>query len=136
MQIEAAKYLHDIAQACDRLARFTVGKGLADYEADEMLRSAVERQFEIIGEALNQMLRLEPGLASQISNAAQIIAFRNLLAHRYRTVANKTVWGVLEDDLPLLRQEVEVLLRSVTDEEREAEDAVEGNGGNTEAQTQ
>jgi len=54
MRLEAKKYLYDIQQAAGRVAAFTAGKGLADYEQDAMLRAAVERQFEIIGEALGQ----------------------------------------------------------------------------------
>lgn len=54
MQRETKKYLFDVQQACRRIERFTAGKLFADYVADELLKSAVERQFEIIGEALNQ----------------------------------------------------------------------------------
>ena len=56
-------YLFDIIQAAQRLAQFACGKTFADYERDAMLRSAVERQFEIIGEALSQALQVAPALA-------------------------------------------------------------------------
>ena len=59
MHADARKLLWDAQQAAERIARFTSGKTFPDYEADEYLRSAVERQFEIIGEALLQTL--EPG---------------------------------------------------------------------------
>ena len=62
-------YLYDILQACDLLTEFTRDRDFRDYTADAMLRSAVERQFEIIGEALNQALRIEPGLGGRISRA-------------------------------------------------------------------
>jgi uncharacterized protein with HEPN domain len=106
-------YLFDIAQACVLLRQFTIGKTFAAYKADPMLRSAVERQFEIIGEALNQALRLNPGLASRISDTNRIIAFRNRLIHAYASIADDVVWGVLETNLPTLQWEVEVLLREV-----------------------
>ncbi len=59
---EVRKYLFDIAEACDLIIGFMQGKALADYAADVLLRSAVERQFEIIGEALNQALRFDSSL--------------------------------------------------------------------------
>ena len=74
---ETLKYLFDVAEACRLLAQFTSGKTLADYESDALLRSAVERQFEIIGEALRLAIREEPELADRISDSSRIIAFRN-----------------------------------------------------------
>ena len=104
---EIRKYLYDIRQACQRLDEFRAGKSLADYKADAMLRSAVERQFEIIGEALNQMLKREPSLASRISDHRQVIAFRNRLIHGYADIDDEVVWGVLETYLPQLRREMD-----------------------------
>src|SRR3990170_8908376 len=83
MQLEAKKYLYDISEAGRLIASFTQDKAFADYERDAMLRSAVERQFEIIGEALAQLARLEQGLAERISDHRRIIAFRNILIHGY-----------------------------------------------------
>ncbi len=60
MRVEAKKYLHDITHAADSIARFVTARSLADFENDAMLRSAVERQLEIIGEALAQLARLGP----------------------------------------------------------------------------
>jgi len=88
------------------LDEFIKGKSLDDYVADPLLRSAVERQFEIIGEALNQMLKLEPKMASNITDHKRIIAFRNRLIHGYADIAHDLVWGVLETSLPQLHREV------------------------------
>ncbi len=109
-RLEVRKYLFDIQQACDLLFQFTQGKSFADYSADPLLRSAVERQFEIVGEALNQLLRFEPTIASRISHTQRIIAFRNRLIHGYDSLADDIIWGVLETNLPALRYEVEALL--------------------------
>jgi uncharacterized protein with HEPN domain len=110
MQREARTFLSDIQQACRRLARFTADKTLEDYLEDELLRSAVERQFEIIGEALNQALREAPEIEKRITEARSIVGFRNVLAHGYSEVEDHTVWGILTDRLPRLLQEVDALL--------------------------
>lgn len=109
-------YLYDVSRACTFLESFVQGKSVHDYAADVMLRSAVERQFEIIGEALNQTTRRFPAYEARISEAARIIAFRNRLIHEYRTVDNSVVWGILGTNVPKLRREVETLLEELGDE--------------------
>jgi len=109
-QRKVRAYLLDIEQACALLARFTSGKTLADYLSDPMLRSAVERQFEIIGEALNRGVTLDPRLAHRVTDAASIVAFRNLLIHGYSTVSDEVVWGILQGKFPTLQREVHALL--------------------------
>jgi uncharacterized protein with HEPN domain len=110
MRREAKKYLYDIHQAAERITGFTAGKTLADYEGEAMLRSAVERQFEIIGEALAQLAKLDEALASRISEYRRIIAFRNILIHGYAEVDHRLVWDIVESKLPTLRREVAGLL--------------------------
>ena len=105
------KYLYDIAEAADYIAQFTDGRTYEEYHTNPMLRSAVERQFEIIGEALNQLLRREPGIREEISDASLVIAFRNRLIHGYASVSDEVVWGVVEGYLPVLSSEVRALLR-------------------------
>jgi uncharacterized protein with HEPN domain len=83
--------------------QFTANKSLKDYEGDALLRSAVERQFEIIGEAINRMREIEPSTIDNIPNARRIIAFRNILIHGYDVVENTIVWEVVQNNLmPLL----------------------------------
>jgi uncharacterized protein with HEPN domain len=110
MQLESKKYLFDIKQAAGLLADFTREKAFADYQGDPLLKSAVERQFEIIGEALARLARLDPETASRISEYRRIIAFRNILIHGYAQIDERLVWGVLEAKLPTLAQEVNSLL--------------------------
>ena len=81
MRLELAKYFHDVQRAARTLSGFVNGKSWADYERDAMLRAAVERQFEIIGEALAQLAKRDPTLAGRIREYRQIIAFRNILIH-------------------------------------------------------
>jgi uncharacterized protein with HEPN domain len=104
------KYLFDISEACDYVIQFTAGKTFGDYQRDPLLRSAVERQFEIIGEALNQALQQEPSLSEKISNTRQVISFRNRLIHGYASISDEVVWGIIETHLPLLSREIKELL--------------------------
>jgi uncharacterized protein with HEPN domain len=94
MRLDSSKYLYDIQQAADRIATFTANRTFADYLSDAMLRAAVERQFEIVGEALTQLIRLDEGVASRISEYRRIIAFRNILIHGYADVDDRLVWDV------------------------------------------
>jgi uncharacterized protein with HEPN domain len=110
MQPDAAKFLEDVRRACEVLQRFTQGKSFTDYQADELLRAGVEREFTIIGEALMQASKKDPALDQLITALPRIIGFRNLLVHGYATIDNATVWGVIENNLPLLKQQVEALL--------------------------
>jgi len=110
MQLEAKKYLYDIQQAAARIADFTDGKQFEDYHSNAMLRAAVERQFEIIGEALSQLARLDEAITEQISDHRRIIAFRNILIHGYADVDDRLVWDVVQGKLPALRREIEALL--------------------------
>lgn len=110
MQLEAKGYLHDIQQACRRLADFTSGKSFSDYDNDALLRSAVERQFEIVGEALNGLSEVAPDVAAQIHEYRRIIAFRNRLIHGYSTIDNGIVWDIVQFDLPALSRTVTSLL--------------------------
>lgn len=110
MRLEAKKYLHDVQQAVRRLVEFTRDKTFTDYEADAMLRSAVERQFEIVGEALNQLARKDAHAAAKISEYRRIIAFRNILIHGYAEIDNRLVWSIVETKLPVLARDVAALL--------------------------
>ncbi len=111
LPLEIRKYLYDILLACGELEAFTTGKSFSDFSTDNMLRSAVERQFEIIGEALRQMLMKDDSLASRISDTKRIIAFRNRLIHGYADIDKEVVWGILETNLPRLHQEIQALLK-------------------------
>jgi uncharacterized protein with HEPN domain len=110
MRLEARKYLTDIHAATERIARFTEGKGFEHYLADEMLRSAVERQFGIVGEALSRLAKDSPDVVARIPDHAKIIGFRNILVHGYATVEDRIVWGVIELHLAPLRKAVAQLL--------------------------
>lgn len=112
MRREAKKYLFDIQQAARRLAEFTRGRDFEAYAADAMLRAAVERQFEIIGEALAHLRKVDPKLCDRVTDANRIIAFRNVLIHGYSDVDDRLVWNIVETKLATLIHEVDELIAS------------------------
>jgi uncharacterized protein with HEPN domain len=105
--------LWDICHAADAVAAFARGKTLEDYQGDQLLRAAVERQLTILGEAVVQVSRLSPELAERIPEHGAVIAFRNLLIHGYATIVDEIVWGILSRDLPVPRTRVAQLLEEL-----------------------
>ncbi len=85
---------------------------MADYLSNAMLRAAVERQVEIIGEALNQLSKAAPEIAAAIPEPPRIVAFRNILIHGYATVDDRLVWQVLEEKLPELERVMQEIIDS------------------------
>lgn len=110
MSPDPRAWLFDITDAGQRLGRFIAGKRWSDYQNDELLRAGVERQFEIIGEALNRLRRQSPDLAARIREHERIIGFRNILIHGYAVVEDEVVWSAASEKLPLLLEDVEALL--------------------------
>jgi uncharacterized protein with HEPN domain len=108
-------YLWDAAHAADLIASFVEGKEFQNYLTDDLLRSAVERKFEIIGEALNQLSRVDPVLASQIPDLPRLVAFRNILIHGYAIVDDALVWDAAVVQLPQLRTTLAALLEDPAD---------------------
>lgn len=110
MQPDPRKYLWDALRAAGFLRQFAAGKTFAEYEGDILLRSAVERQFEIVGEALSQLAKSHADMAAQVPELPRIVAFRNILIHGYANVDDALVWQVLTDKLPQLVTAVRTLL--------------------------
>ena len=86
------KFLDDAAHAARQALKFLSGRGLDDYRADDMLRSAVERQVEIVGEACRRALEDTPALRSRLPESALAVAMRNRIAHGYDTVDDGIVF--------------------------------------------
>ena len=110
MEDEILKHLHDLREAAWAITRFVRDKSFDDYTEDELLRSGVERKFEIIGEALNRINRIDPDILARIREYRSIVSFRNLLAHGYDTIDDRIVWGIIEEDLGHLLEDVERLI--------------------------
>ena len=100
------KLLDDISDSAAYILSVTAGRSLDDYSTDRMLRQAVERNFEIIGEAMTRLARTDPTRASRIDAHRQIIAFRTVLVHGYDVIDDAAVWHVIQHDLATLAQQV------------------------------
>lgn len=104
MRRDPRVYLWDARHAVELLKEFSMGKSFDDYTSDALLRSAVERQFEIVGEALNNLSKVDVQLASSIPDLPRIVAFRNVLIHGYATIDDALVWQVLTTRVPTLEK--------------------------------
>jgi uncharacterized protein with HEPN domain len=111
MQPETRKLLFDMQHAVLGIEMFVAGKSLNDYESDLMLRSAVERQLEIIGEAMTRLRKIDCALCNQITESQRIIGFRNVLIHGYDAITNSITWSIIQTKLPVLRTELDVMLK-------------------------
>ena len=114
MRDEVFAHLHDIIQAGKAVKDFIAGRTFEHYRSDELLRSAVERKFEIMGEALTRIRRDEPDLLPRIRDHRDIVSFRNILVHGYDAIDDRIVWGVIEEDLDNLIEEVDTLIHLKT----------------------
>ncbi|NJL31122.1 MAG: DUF86 domain-containing protein [Phycisphaerales bacterium] len=111
MQLEAAKLLVDIDDAGKAIQSYLQHKVKSDFLQDRMLRSAVEREFIVIGEAMSQLRQRAGNTARRITHADKIVAFRHRLVHGYSMVVDDVVWDIIQVDLPALLHEVAELLK-------------------------
>jgi uncharacterized protein with HEPN domain len=108
----AEKYLYDIQNCCGFLLQFTQGKSVEDYKNDRAFRSALERELQIIGEAIMRLDREFPDIADKIHEHRNIVSFRHVLVHGYDNLNPATVWNVIETKLQVLHEQVIDLLKS------------------------
>jgi uncharacterized protein with HEPN domain len=110
LQRDPKSLLWDAREAANAIAAMTAGKSFEDFNRDIMLRSAVERQFEIAGEALRRLAQRDAPLAARVPDLPRIVAFRNILIHGYALIDRARVWSVVQNDLPALRAALDGLL--------------------------
>ena len=110
MHARSPKLLEDIRDAAAFVGEVTQGRTLAQYSADRLLRQAVERNFEIIGDTVKRLAQVDPACAEGIAQVPQIIAFRNILIHGYDLVDHALVWSTVQTQLPALLRDVQALL--------------------------
>ena len=110
MQPDVPALLWQARRAAGLVLEFLTAKTFEDYEHDPMLRSAVERQFQVVGEALNRLSRVDPATAEKVPDLPRIVAFRNVLVHGYATIDDSLVWDVATTRVHALVQSLERLL--------------------------
>lgn len=114
MENEILKYLFDIKVSIDSIDEYLgESKSFDSYLKDKMLRRAIEREFEIIGEAMSRIDKIDSSL--QITAKRQIIGMRNRVIHGYDKIDNEIIWGVIVRHLPILKSEIKKILEKLTD---------------------
>jgi len=116
MQRKVGAYLQDIIDACAAIESDLADLTFDAYLARRAVRSAVEREFIIVGEAAAALAHLDADLFDKISHGRRIVDFRNQLTHAYQLVDDRIVWLIAATDVPVLRRECEELLRGLAGE--------------------
>ena len=98
MKRDPRAFLSDVIEAGQAIQQAVAGINLDDYRNSRLIRSSVELEFTIIGEALNQLSQRDEERFAQIDQAPQIISFRNKLTHEYAIINDRLVWGVIQDE--------------------------------------
>lgn len=110
MDNEIKKHLFDIKESVDSIENYLGEKpDFNVYKSDKMLRRAVEREFEIIGEAINRIDKIDPEIS--ISSKKQIISMRNRVIHGYDKIDDEIIWGTIVRHLPILKKEINNLMK-------------------------
>ena len=110
MDRKQRKYLFDILSSIIEIESFMADrpKEYATFCNDTLFRRGVERNIEIMGEAMNQLLKLNPNV--NITSARKIVDTRNFVIHAYDSLRPDILWAIVVNHIPLLKQEVETLL--------------------------
>ncbi len=111
MERDVNTHLFDVIENCRRIHEFVGKTNFEAYSLNELVKSAVERQFINIGESLSRLKQTESNVFTQIANAQRIIGFRNVLVHGYESISDRMVWGIIEENLPELQATCEKLLK-------------------------
>lgn len=111
MDRKLLKYLNDILSSINEIEFFLEGRP-KEYETfcnDLLFRRGVERNIEIMGEAMNQALKINPELP--VTSARKIVDTRNFVIHAYDSLRADILWAIVIKHMPLLKQEIEAILR-------------------------
>lgn len=110
MDRKIRKYLADILASIIEIESFMAErpKEYATFCNDTLFRRGVERNMEIMGEAMNNVLKIDPNIA--ITSSRKIVDTRNFIIHAYDSLKPDILWGIVINHIPLLKREVETLL--------------------------
>ena len=109
MSKKIRKWLLDIRTSIEAIQSFLdENPDFEEYKSNLMLRRAVERELEILGEAVNRILKQQPEFP--ITDARRIVDLRNHIIHKYDNVSDEIIWGILHKNLPALQTEIEDFL--------------------------
>ena len=109
MNEKVLKSLFDIKLAIHEIDSFlpSIGISFPEYKSNLMLKRAIERNLEIIGEAMNRIIKEDPGFP--IQEALRIVGLRNQIIHAYDSISDENIWAIIINHLPKLRSEVDKL---------------------------
>ncbi|MCX6270675.1 MAG: DUF86 domain-containing protein [Bacteroidetes bacterium] len=111
MQLDIQKYLYDIQRSIDSINEYLgENRNFKEYKANRLLRRGIERELEIIGEAVNRIIKSDPGI--KLDNARKIVDLRNWVIHSYDNVDDVIIWGIISKQLPILLAQVKELLKN------------------------
>lgn len=112
MDSKVKAWLFDIDNAIEEINSFLDGraKDYFEYQQDLILKRAIERELEIIGEAMNRVIKSDPSFIDKITDAKDIIGLRNQVIHAYDNISDENIWAIVINHLPLLKSEVSNLL--------------------------
>jgi uncharacterized protein with HEPN domain len=110
MQREIKKYLSDILNCITNIENFTGATEYSDYLNNMMLQQAIERNLEIIGEAMSCILKIDNDI--NITDARKMVDTRNKLIHSYDQIRPSIIWNIIINHLPVLKQEVQQFLEN------------------------
>ncbi|NUQ27010.1 MAG: DUF86 domain-containing protein [Acidobacteriaceae bacterium] len=109
MQREVRALLMDMDESASAIQAYTATLTREEYESAQIVQDAVEHRFMIIGEALNRVLDLDPGLEGRISHTREIIGLINRIVHAYAIIESDTLWTIIQRYLTPLRQELSLI---------------------------
>ena len=112
MDEKILKWLFDIKLAIEEIDGYFDGKqrDFSEYTRNIMLKRAIERNLEIIGEAISRISKEDSGIVDKITNARSIIGLRNQVIHAYDNISDENIWSIITTHLPKLKEEVNELI--------------------------